>query len=303
MNHFALICFAFLLMGFFTEPVKVLPPHDFLEHGLCIDEVWYLDEELNEISGLSFLEKDVWSADRLLAVNDEKALIYFINPHTGKVEERRDFGKNADFEGIELVGDRVFITEHNGDLHSYKLSKDKAGKEWKTPLRAENDIEGLGYDRESNMLLLACKGEPHLKGQKKPKHSRSLYGFSLDDNELIETPILLVHDDELQEWFEEKTQDTPMFEHTRKKYLKRLRHFAPSGIAVHPKDGRFFFISSHGKLLVVYDKMGGLEHIEFLHESQYSQPEGICFSSKGELYISNEGRGLLAEIYRCTLTY
>jgi len=92
-----------------------------------------------------------------------------------------------------------------------------------------------------------------------------------------------------------------MFAHTRKSHLKRLRQFAPSGIAVHPKDGRIFFISSHGKLLVVYDKMGELEHIEFLHEGQYSQPEGICFSPSGDLYISNEGRGLLAEIYRCSL--
>ncbi len=267
--------------------------------NLCIEEVFYLEKELREISGLTYYAEE----NQLLAINDEKALLYFIDVETGKVVQKRDFGKNADFEGIELVGNRVFITEHTGDLHSYKLGKDKAGKDWKTPLSASNDVEGLAYDAERDLLLFACKGEPALKGKKKRKKERAVYAWSVKDKEFIEEPVMQILDLDLLDFFERSTAATNMYPHTRKAYRARLKKFAPSGIAIHPSDGRTFLISSQGKLLLVYNSYGALEHIEFLHEGQYSQPEGICFSPEGALYISNEGRGLLAEIFHCKLTY
>ena len=50
-------------------------------------------------------------------------------------------------------------------------------------------------------------------------------------------------------------------------------------------------ISSVGKLLVVLDRDGYILGVHALDPNLFRQPEGICFSPEGDLYISNEGRG------------
>ena len=72
--------------------------------------------------------------------------------------------------------------------------------------------------------------------------------------------------------------------------------FKPSGIAIHPMTGQIYMISSVGKLLVVLNKNRDLSAKYALDKDVFKQPEGICFSPDGDLYISNEGRGKSANI-------
>ena len=78
---------------------------------------------------------------------------------------------------------------------------------------------------------------------------------------------------------------------------KRLRiiesetSFQPSGIAIHPLTGEIFIISSVGKLLIILDRYGKVLDVKELDPVIFRQPEGICFSPEGEMYISNEGQG------------
>ena len=53
-------------------------------------------------------------------------------------------------------------------------------------------------------------------------------------------------------------------------------------------DGKLYMISAIGDLMVIAKRTGKVEsafHISPLH---FPQPEGITFSSNGDMYISNE---------------
>ncbi len=67
--------------------------------------------------------------------------------------------------------------------------------------------------------------------------------------------------------------------------------FKPSGLSIHPLSGDIYLISSIGKLLIVMDRSGKILDIHELDDKIFRQPEGICFSPSGDLYISNEGQG------------
>ena len=65
--------------------------------------------------------------------------------------------------------------------------------------------------------------------------------------------------------------------------------FAPSGIAVHPISGEIFVISSQGKKLLILSPEGEKNTLIELDPETFVQPEGICFTPNGDLYISSEG--------------
>jgi hypothetical protein len=67
--------------------------------------------------------------------------------------------------------------------------------------------------------------------------------------------------------------------------------FKPSGIAVHPLDGEIYIISSVGKLLIILNREGKVQDVKELDPAIFRQPEGICFSPAGDMFISNEGQG------------
>jgi len=130
-----------------------------------------LPKDLNEISGLVY-HKD----QTLLAVQDEKGLIFAINSENGEIGRTYDFGKDGDYEGITLVGDHAWILKSNGNLiRLKKLEDDAPGKVFKTHLSTANDTEGLAYDAVNNRLLVVCKESPG-KGIKKAK---AIYAFDL----------------------------------------------------------------------------------------------------------------------------
>ena len=50
--------------------------------------------------------------------------------------------------------------------------------------------------------------------------------------------------------------------------------------------------------MVVLDPSGSPKNVVMLDKDIHRQPEGLCFDKKGNMYISNEGRGLVAKIYQ-----
>jgi len=71
----------------------------------------------------------------------------------------------------------------------------------------------------------------------------------------------------------------------------------PSGIAVDPINNDIYVISSVGKVMLVFDHTAKLKDIIKLQKSIFVQPEGISFDSKGNLYISNEGKKVMEQLY------
>ncbi len=66
--------------------------------------------------------------------------------------------------------------------------------------------------------------------------------------------------------------------------------FQPSAIAIHPITGNLYILASVGKSLAVFSKQGKMLSLVRLNSKIHAQPEGICFSPDGTLYIVNEGK-------------
>ena len=67
--------------------------------------------------------------------------------------------------------------------------------------------------------------------------------------------------------------------------------FYPAAIAVHPVTHDIFIISTKDtKCIAQFTHDGKLKAFDYLDKEMLPQPEGICFDTKGNLYISTEAR-------------
>lgn len=248
-----------------------------------------LANELVEISALT-LDNE---SDILYAVNDEKAFIYALEDC--KVSSKFDFGKKGDYEGIEMVDNELYVLKSSGRIIQYDLISEDVKRVIKTPLKTKNDSEGLGYDKEKNTLLIACKGSPNIERGSKYKKSKAIYSYDLDNDVFIDQPLFLIDDNELESFL--KKQDNSQYSKKEtKRRLKRALDFSPSAISKNPIDNSYYLLSTVGKILLVVNPEFQIVAIQFLDHPSFIQPEGICFDSNGGLFISNEGKGLVANI-------
>ncbi|MEM6697688.1 MAG: SdiA-regulated domain-containing protein [Bacteroidota bacterium] len=237
-----------------------------------------LDQNLTETSALSLSP----NGELLLTLNDEEGKLFYIRKKDGKIEQEVDFGKKGDYEGVELVNDLVYVIESKGDIHEIGIAgkEKKSYKQYKTFLKTEDDIEGLGYDAEQNQLLLACKS-----CRKRYDDQRVIYGFDLTTKELKKEPVRRIYKDSLQQFLSQQTEINFMI------HKMLAKSFAPSAIAIHPISKDWYVLSSVGKMLVVLDAKGNIKHIEKLSPKLVKQPEGLCFDTDGTLYMTSEGDG------------
>ena len=224
------------------------------------DAVIQLAGSLREISGLTILP-----SGNLGAVQDERGIIYEIDPLSGQVVAMLPFASAGDFEGIELAPDAVWVLRSDGDL--YRVSRDSTGtpaaQKFETALGSSNDTEGLAYDPTENRLLIACKEDPGYGLDR----VRSIYAFSLDTETLSERPVFLL----------ERTQ------------VDAEDSFKPSALSIHPATGNLYVLSSVRKALAVMAPDGTFIATVPLDPALFPQPEGIAFAADGTLFIANEG--------------
>jgi uncharacterized protein YjiK len=227
-------------------------------------------EELREISGLSATPKK----GMLCAVSDERGEIFFIDAATGAVLQRALFREKGDFEGVEMVQNRLYAVRSNGQLYEiegWRRRKPRV-KCYETPLTKRDDVEGLAYDPNRRALLLACKGIPD------SAHERCIYAFDLLGKSLIETPVYRIDPHQINE-------QVPYAEGEKQHF------FSPSGIAIHPSMREIFILSTSLKRLVVLDySTGSLRYVTRLERDVMPQPEGIAFDAEGRLFIASEGK-------------
>lgn len=276
----------------YVEPVNPLMPYDLSKPFMTFE----LDKELDEISGLSLAQ----NPNQLVAINDEKGHLYFLNKMTGKIENEVDFGKNRDYEGVETVKNEVFVVESNGELQRIQRigTDDEDTDKFENKLGKKYDVEGLTYDASRDELLIACKGKAG--SGDRYDNMRAIYSFDLKTKGYSKKPAYLISRDEIEEYFDTNLKEKGFSAAVRALIDPDapLDAFGPSGIAIHPQTGNFFIISSVGKVLVVLNPNGKIEHVEALNKKIHRQPEGICFDKDGTLYISNEGKGKKAKIYK-----
>ncbi len=253
------------------------------------DQKFTMPASLEEISGISWTGKGT-----LACIQDENGIIYCYNLEKEKDISEVKFGKDGDYEDISVVKNTAYVLKSNGHIFRVKnFKKDEIKvKRYKTLLSKKNDAEGMFYDSSENRLLIACKGSPSFEKENPYKGYRAVYSFDLETKQMLEEPAYLIDLRKIDSY-----KDQGNFTQFSSKLAKILgitdpyASFRPSGIAIHPLTDEIYIISSVGKLLAVLDREGLILDVHALDPNLFRQPEGICFSPEGDLYISNEGQG------------
>lgn len=248
-----------------------------------------LPSYLEEISGMSYYRKN-----KIACVQDEKAIIYILNLETELNISKYKFGKDGDYEDITIVDKTAYVLRNNGQIYKVEnfRKKDRKVTKYNTPLSEKNNTEGIAYDPLTKTLLIACKESPSIDKDNSYKGYRAVYRFDLETKDLEKKPYYLINLDSLDNFRDHNPISEFSLKLAKKFHLiDSETSFKPSGIAIHPISGNIYMISNIGKLLIVMDRSGKILDIERLDIKLFRQPEGICFSPSGDLYISSEGQG------------
>jgi uncharacterized protein YjiK len=252
------------------------------------DEKYLLPDYLLEISGLAY-----YTENRILCEQDEKAEIYVLSMDKKEIVSKYVFGKKGDFEDIAVINQTVYMLRSDGRIFRIENfeKENRKVKEYITPLSAKNNTEGLAYDKASNSLLIACKGSPAIEKNKPHKGYKAIYRFDLGEMKLDKKPEFLIDINSAGSYRDVNLLTRFESDHTGKLQPEESETgFHPSGIAINPVNNQIYIISSAGKILVIIDRQGTILDLHALDPEIFVQPEGICFSPSGDLFISSEGK-------------
>lgn len=217
-----------------------------------------LPDALVEISGLTVLPDG-----SLGAIQDEEGDLYVLSAESGEVLRVVPFGPPGDYEGIESVGERLFVLRADGavlELSGWEGER-ATSTVTETGLGAGDcDAEGLGTDGQR--LLIACKKE--VDGTDRSR----IHAFDLGAMALADEPVFAIDRD-----------DVPGDD-------SKLR---PSALAVHPVTRHTVVLSSKREALVSLDAAGTVVDVWDLSLADFEQPEGLVFLPNGDAFVSSEG--------------
>ncbi|MCF8239350.1 MAG: hypothetical protein K9I85_14400 [Saprospiraceae bacterium] len=251
------------------------------------DQVWIMPPELKEISALTFAPGETY----LLCVQDERGIVYGLDPVSGQLTQTWTVTGKGDYEGLEMVDSTLYLLRSDGILYRTKWhdGPDSLVEKMDAHLPAGTDVEGLGYDPQTGSLLLCIKDFENNATQSAPLVKGWVHWDLNNDRpdtqvcgitqEALRNGILEDSDKKvkgrLMEWLDQKDGQFPL---------------GPSGLASHPTTHDIWMLSARGKLLLVFDSAGAFKRLYALNPSILPQPEGIAFNRKGDLFIASEGK-------------
>lgn len=222
---------------------------------------WFLPSKLEEVSGLS------WYADETLAcVNDEKGKVYLYHLGQEKIIKTIEFGKNGDYEGITYRKPYFYVINSKGKLYTIHEETNEVSKT-QLPFTIDNDIEGLCHF-DATHLLVALKGNGGLNGDK--TDYKGIYKVNLEDPNQVELAY----------------------------QLPKGKKVSPSAVYYNSESNEVFILSHRSThLFILNAETGAIKNQISIPRSVFEQPEGICISPDGRIFISNEqGDNLKANI-------
>ena len=232
---------------------------------------WKLPDKLDEISGLALSDDG-----RLLAMNDEQAIVYEIDYEEGRLIKSFAFGERRtlrdDFEGIAWFERRVYLVTSDGTLYVAHEGADGDRvpfETYSTGVGRDCEIEGLATDRAEQELLLLCK--------------RSVPGSDLSRPLIFRWSIR----DRTIEWV--RRIELPQSAIEDALGSAGLR---PSGIAHALPEKHWLIVAVRQRAVIEIDNEGQLVAARTLPlADRHPQPEGIELLADGRLVIADEGRG------------
>ena len=235
--------------------VPALPGYEGNERKAVI-----LKRPLREISGIDYINES-----SLVAINDEVGKLFFVDPSSGKYDVF-EFGKKDDYEDVVVAGSSYFVMNSKGHLFEVSIGEKKLMASYINNFGKHIEFESLCYDRVNNQLLLICK-----ECGKNP-NSINAYRFSLLSKEFLAGTYFSIPWTDIRRMMKDNSVECK-----------------PSAASINPANGKLYIIASLSKTLLECTVNGQLEAAYGLNPDHFPQPEGICFSPEGDLYIANEG--------------
>lgn len=227
---------------------------------------WKLPGRLREISGLALTPDE-----RLLAVTDERAVVYELDYDKGKVVKSFALGDpvvRGDFEGIAVLGDNVWLMTSGGDLFVTSEGPDGSNmryRKYETKLGDYCELEGLAADKATGNLILACKETI------KEKNDLMIFELFVAQGSIELRRRVTIPEKEIEDRIDEKAIN-------------------PSGIAIDPQTGQWVLIAARQEALVRLAADGSLsDAIILAKKGRHRQAEGIAITATGRMLIADEG--------------
>lgn len=235
---------------------------------LTIENTWELPDVLREISGLAYLEDDLFAC-----IQDEDGIIYIYNTANSEIEKEIPFGNAGDYEGLALYKNTAYVVRSDGKIFEIQnlLSEKQEVKSYQTFFSEDNNIEGIGTDAAHNRLLLTVKDHDPTSNTFK-----GIYAFDLESKKLSEKPVFTVKFDD------------PAFDRDKDQGSDKV--IRPSDIEIDPHSGKLYITDGKTSKILTIDKQGTLKQVYQLDKKALQQPEGITIAKDGAIYVSSEGK-------------
>ncbi|RYY90168.1 MAG: hypothetical protein EOO15_03735 [Chitinophagaceae bacterium] len=232
--------------------------------SLQVQQRWELPAELNEVSAIA------WKGNEKIAcVQDNDGTIFFFDLGSGRVTDRLHFAGGGDYEGLAIAGNDYYVLRSDGTLFEIKPGSSKpAVNTYPGPFSTRNDCESLSYDAKNNRLLVGVKEKDLSDPQRK-----GVYAFDLATKQFDTKPVYYIG-------------SGSEAGHTRGK--KKKDGIRPSDHVLAPGGTGLYVLDGPRAQLLLTDAGGTVERSIQLDKAVFPQPEGLCFSPSGELYLSSE---------------
>ncbi|MGE3930653.1 MAG: SdiA-regulated domain-containing protein [Hyphomonadaceae bacterium] len=234
--------------------------------GAAPEAQWRLPDRLAEISGLALTPDG-----RLLAHDDERAVIYEIDAERGRLAKAFALGDPplaGDFEGIAVTNaGAIYMTTSTGLLYRFEEGGDGAHvsfESFDTGLEQICEVEGLAFDRASGSLILACKDQ-HASDV---NDAIALYAWTPARPNQAARPWMIVPRAAMQA-------------------VGAPRRVSPSAVEIDAASGRVLVLAARERMLIELSREGEALSARRLGEG-HGQAEGVAVLSDGALVISDE---------------
>jgi uncharacterized protein YjiK len=236
------------------------------EYDLNRPLILSLNDALREISGIDFYAKDT----SVFAISDELGYLFKIHLKNNYITQKWKFDKTLDFEDVSFHDSLFYILESNGNIHTLKFAPRGDTITTQTTVfnsegKGKNEFESLYYDSARNSFIMICKD---CEGDK--KSAVTAWGYN-PENHAFTQAVFIIN-----------------AEIIAKKAGEKKMKFKPSAAAINPATGELWILSAVNELLVRADQNGNCKEAYPLNPGLYTQPEGISFTPKGDMIISNE---------------
>lgn len=235
---------------------------------------WELPQELDEISGMYWMEDN-----RIACVQDEDGIIFIYDLRASKIIKKYKFAGPGDYEALSFLNGGFWVAESNGKLFNIKNIKgvEEEAEEIQLEFEYRNNIEGLAASSNGDLwLTVKDRNLDNSSGYK------GIYAFNPKTKELQREPVVRIDYDDPE--FDILGTDNPR---------KLIR---PSDLAFHPVTNELYVLDAEFQKFIILNKSGKVKSLHLLDPAEFSQPEGICFSPSGRMFISNESLGGPANI-------